>query len=730
MPDLDLHKLPKSIQAQHEGKSRLIFRVWPRAPNGEVIKPSPLRGKEAGNGLDLWGATLYDFYYVNRIPSVKNYITTSTGSRLAKWMRQNGELTAEDELAWADKEEDPKEIPVADMGELIRCRDTRVDMGLYDRFSSRKEVREKVEEKSKSSTSPDTPSSPAAEAKDRGGLIPQVNDRNDGAEKSTTPSASLDEPMQEDRTGDSSSEDATDEPAVSPLQHNEPMQVDGAGQKSHETGTNKPAMSSPKDDPFHPDNYPSPWPFIPCSNDDPPPRLQQRIPLHLLPQKLHVHDPWNRLSINEGDNDRDTPWLTKVTQGKDIVRTYSLSLSKEGTKTASESKEKAELGEIEEAARESVMNIFPDGEEGPTEEPLIKVVLPSRPRKRTHLEEAHLYIAPPAMGKGNHSYVYFAEWELPRDLFVQPELCRVCIEEDARKQVQVLKDQGKWEDLLKGLMEKPEVAQVSGENAPSGLDSSHALPNGTVGRITIKEHSLPHVTISMVDSNGPLSKHPRNTKDEKTADESTAEDGTVASTASHTMETGGIEADIEMDIVEEQRVEPGDEGGSEEPSADINDQGTRKGKRKRTLEQDEEDEEAVNEEGSREEESNEEIFTIQPPTVFRIASYSGPVVRIHSTVKWQDSWGTRCKHMNMSPGAVPRTATVSVVAKLSIEDDAHLERESKNYQKFPSHFFEHWNGYNVIPPLKDPVPIGHFARSSTGITHLMTRLTVNRLIII
>ncbi|KAG1822424.1 uncharacterized protein BJ212DRAFT_1213897, partial [Suillus subaureus] len=113
-------------------KNRIIFRHWPRDPKGQVIKPSPLRGKEAGNGLDLWGATLYDFYHVRRIPNTPNYITNSTGSRLAKWMRQAGELTAKDELYWADKEEDPKEIPVADIGELIGCYDTHVRLGILD----------------------------------------------------------------------------------------------------------------------------------------------------------------------------------------------------------------------------------------------------------------------------------------------------------------------------------------------------------------------------------------------------------------------------------------------------------------------------------------------------------------------------------------------------------------------------------------------------------------------
>ncbi|KAG2341521.1 hypothetical protein BDR05DRAFT_887971, partial [Suillus weaverae] len=68
------------------GKNRVLFRVWPRDPKGKTITASSLRGKEAANGIDLWGATLYDFYYVLRAPDVKNYLTISTGSRLAKWM--------------------------------------------------------------------------------------------------------------------------------------------------------------------------------------------------------------------------------------------------------------------------------------------------------------------------------------------------------------------------------------------------------------------------------------------------------------------------------------------------------------------------------------------------------------------------------------------------------------------------------------------------------------------
>ncbi|KAF9233295.1 hypothetical protein BU15DRAFT_54086, partial [Melanogaster broomeanus] len=40
-----------------------------------------------------------------------------------------------------------------------------------------------------------------------------------------------------------------------------------------------------------------------------------------------------------------------------------------------------------------------------------------------------------------------------------------------------------------------------------------------------------------------------------------------------------------------------------------------------------------------------------------------------------------------------------------IENDRHLAREAQNYQKFPEHFFQNYNGYNIVPPIHDPVPV-------------------------
>jgi len=93
----------------------------------------------------------------------------------------------------------------------------------------------------------------------------------------------------------------------------------------------------------------------------------------------------------------------------------------------------------------------------------------------------------------------------------------------------------------------------------------------------------------------------------------------------------------------------------------------------------------------------------------RTRTYEGLAVKVFPEVEWQNpERGPYCSHIqkSMRHGKVPLTAKVSVAAKLSIQYDRHLSREAKNYQSFPAHLFEHWNGYNVIQPLHDPVPVG------------------------
>lgn len=81
----------------------------------------------------------------------------------------------------------------------------------------------------------------------------------------------------------------------------------------------------------------------------------------------------------------------------------------------------------------------------------------------------------------------------------------------------------------------------------------------------------------------------------------------------------------------------------------------------------------------------------------------GPVRQIDIDVQWQGP-GTYCKHETCRRNKTTFRTLVS--AKLSIKRDDHLKQEAKNYQKFPAHFFKHWNGYNIVPPLHDPTPIG------------------------
>ena len=90
-------------------------------------------------------------------------------------------------------------------------------------------------------------------------------------------------------------------------------------------------------------------------------------------------------------------------------------------------------------------------------------------------------------------------------------------------------------------------------------------------------------------------------------------------------------------------------------------------------------------------------------------------VRNIELLKSLDEWQTKppyCEHLNRDV-PIPPSHRVSVTAKLCLPgqrdgDDhkRHLANEAKCYQEFPSHMFEHWNGYNIIPPMHEPTPVG------------------------
>ncbi|KAE9405638.1 hypothetical protein BT96DRAFT_876353 [Gymnopus androsaceus JB14] len=96
-----------------------------------------------------------------------------------------------------------------------------------------------------------------------------------------------------------------------------------------------------------------------------------------------------------------------------------------------------------------------------------------------------------------------------------------------------------------------------------------------------------------------------------------------------------------------------------------------------------------------------------------------PMSTLHiDTVPWYDPASTDpcpCPHIMKAlvsgslPGATPPTALVSVVAKLSIMGDRHLETEALNYQRFGSDFSQHWTGYTLTRHPNDrltPTPMG------------------------
>ena len=126
----------KEIEVSRRG----IMRSWPRAPNGPFIWMTG-EGKTAGNNQPLWGATVLDFFRVQRHPDMPYGSTISTGSKLAEWAHAFEELHAKDELEWAAEEEDPIELLPCDISLIIRDMDHRSYMIRESFYETHKTVR-------------------------------------------------------------------------------------------------------------------------------------------------------------------------------------------------------------------------------------------------------------------------------------------------------------------------------------------------------------------------------------------------------------------------------------------------------------------------------------------------------------------------------------------------------------------------------------------------------------
>ncbi|SJL02727.1 uncharacterized protein ARMOST_06063 [Armillaria ostoyae] len=319
-------------------------------------------------------------------------------------------------------------------------------------------------------------------------------------------------------------------------------------------------------------------------------KFQNHLPLHLLPEKLIVHDPDDILHVHTGSHrpaeDRSTPRTYKL----HLTQETRDAIAKERAKLAAAAEGQPREGRIYATASEEI--ITGKVKEGPVIE-VTFAEFPLIPPTPLSTPDAHLYInSCDRLGKGNHSYVYRVAWEIPRSLVMEPYTCLACVEQALFKKLREEKPEAKIDET------QPLDYQME------DLMVAIAAKHGRQGKMWIEERTRPGQELEIVDR-------------------------------VHGTEKVGVVLT---------------EGGRHES---------------RTY-------------------------------------YEGANRRVPIDVKWTTP-GNFCEHEEMRNRA-PTTFKVSVGAKLSIENDDHLEREARNYQQFPEHFFQHWSGYNVIPPLHDPTP--------------------------
>jgi hypothetical protein len=597
----DLETDGKALAIWNDKKTirRHIYRSWPRDPTGEKLLPeNSCLGKMTSNEIQFWGATLWDFYWVHRMPNVPNLITISTGSKLSKWMMERKETEhAASEIEWAQIEADPREINPYPIADAIEAQEMRIRLGLCGKSIPRIAGEVKGQEAGNKKVGPIRDSDSEQEPSEK----PEGLER-DEAKFDDKDQMAIDK--KEERLDNSAdSEQTSTETIKRESDEHDQQPVTVHCNLLNVRATDFRIIPQPHVT-VRTDDFPAPWPLAPFSYEAP--KIEQRVPLHMLPERLIVHDPGDLLSDPHRryrGSKRTHDW-TSVEKDKTYV--YRLSLTPSGKNrreeelaVRKEQREQLRLDKLKKLGADS--KSFPEGYDGmllcpsmatpdPSEPPVF-VIFPEAPDAKP-AEEAHLYISPDRVaGEGNHSLVLHAEWEVPRSLLVPDILCNECLLEDVQK------------TLIKRY----------------GEDGSHQAA-------VWKEKS------------------------------------------GRWKQVDCIEPEIAMDIVL--------------GSPDSGVQG-----------------------------SYLQDTSARRKTMF---DYSGPVRSIKTNVQWQStdnycSHVLRRMHIDEQPKADaicphPPIARVSLIAKLST-GDSHLGNEAKNYEEFPQHFFEHWNGYNVVKPLHKPVPV-------------------------
>ena len=112
-------KKTKEEVDKSDWRERFVLQHWPRDQKGPPLKGHS-GGKSTSNGQPLWGATLYDFYMVERLPGLANLRTITTGSRMADWCKSIGEVNhAKQQIEQAEMEERPKQLPPYPIWKLV-----------------------------------------------------------------------------------------------------------------------------------------------------------------------------------------------------------------------------------------------------------------------------------------------------------------------------------------------------------------------------------------------------------------------------------------------------------------------------------------------------------------------------------------------------------------------------------------------------------------------------------
>ncbi|KAG6825128.1 hypothetical protein H0H92_004602 [Tricholoma furcatifolium] len=164
-----------------------------------------------------------------------------------------------------------------------------------------------------------------------------------------------------------------------------------------------------------------PWPLVPFRYDAG--KLETCIPYKKLPKTIVVHDPWNVLEYLYRYR-MDVEWTRSQED-----RTFTYVLSQQVTKSSYNATQQVP---IDNSSQESLLIDLAIDDASSCQ---IRVFYPPEPIPDP--PQAHLYLSPAYfLGKGNHSSVYTAEWEIPRSMLDRyPSssshvLCRQCIVEE------------------------------------------------------------------------------------------------------------------------------------------------------------------------------------------------------------------------------------------------------------------------------------------------------------